>query len=77
MQLAHTLHLQSTAEGVEELEQRDALALLGCTHIQGFLYSPPVPGDKTSDYPLGNGSPCGSADRVPVAGPGATDTRVG
>ncbi len=50
MQLAHTLHLETTAEGVEQIEQRDALALLGCTHIQGYLFSPPMPGDQTHDY---------------------------
>jgi len=50
MQLAHTLHLETTAEGVEKIEQRDALALLGCTHIQGYFFSPPMPGDQTHDY---------------------------
>jgi EAL domain-containing protein (putative c-di-GMP-specific phosphodiesterase class I) len=50
MQLANTLHLETTAEGVEHSEQRDTLAELGCTHIQGYLYSPPMPGDETHDY---------------------------
>ena len=50
MQLAHTLHLETTAEGVEQQEQRDALATLGCTHIQGYFFSPPMPGDETHDY---------------------------
>ena len=50
MQLAHTLHLETTAEGVEHIEQRDALALLGCTNIQGFLFSPPMPGPQANDY---------------------------
>jgi EAL domain-containing protein (putative c-di-GMP-specific phosphodiesterase class I) len=47
MQLATTLHLDTTAEGVELPEQRDALIELGCTHLQGFLYSPPLPADET------------------------------
>jgi diguanylate cyclase (GGDEF)-like protein/PAS domain S-box-containing protein len=47
MQLATTLHLETTAEGVELPEQRDALVELGCTHLQGFLYSQPLPADET------------------------------
>jgi diguanylate cyclase (GGDEF)-like protein len=50
MQLAHTLRLETTAEGVEQIEQRDALALLGCTHIQGYLYSPPMAADAIDEY---------------------------
>ena len=47
MQLATTLQLDTTAEGVELPEQRDALVRLGCTHLQGYLYSPPMPADQT------------------------------
>jgi diguanylate cyclase (GGDEF)-like protein/PAS domain S-box-containing protein len=43
MQLAQTLQLQTTAEGVEEAEQRRALEELGCSHIQGYLFSKPMP----------------------------------
>ncbi len=50
MQLARTLHLEATAEGVELSEQRDALADLGCTHIQGYLYSRPMPGPDTNAF---------------------------
>ena len=50
MQLATTLHLETTAEGVELPEQRDALVRLGCTHIQGYLYSPPMPADQTHAF---------------------------
>ena len=50
MLLATTLHLETTAEGVELAEQYEALAELGCTHIQGFLFSPPMPGDKIDEY---------------------------
>ncbi len=53
MQLATTLHLQTTAEGVERPEQRDALVRLGCTHIQGYLYSPAVPADQTHAFLAG------------------------
>jgi diguanylate cyclase (GGDEF)-like protein/PAS domain S-box-containing protein len=50
MQLAQTLHLETTAEGVEQPEQRDVLAMLECTHIQGFLFSTPMTGAQTEDY---------------------------
>ncbi len=50
MQLATTLHLETTAEGVELPAQRDALIKLGCTHIQGYLFSPPMPADQTHAY---------------------------
>ena len=50
MLLATTLHLETTAEGVELAEQYQVLAELGCTHIQGFLFSPPMPGDQIEDY---------------------------
>jgi diguanylate cyclase (GGDEF)-like protein len=50
LQLAETLGLETIAEGVERGEQRDVLIELGCTHIQGFLYSPPMPGDLTHEY---------------------------
>ncbi len=50
MLLANTLHLQTTAEGVELAEQYEALIKLGCTHVQGFLFAEPMPGDQTSRY---------------------------
>ena len=50
MQLAHTLELETVAEGVETPQQRAALAELGCTHIQGYLHSPPIPADQAHTY---------------------------
>jgi diguanylate cyclase (GGDEF)-like protein len=50
MQLAQTLRLETTAEGVEDAQQRDALVLLGCTHIQGYFFSRPMPADEVGDY---------------------------
>ncbi len=66
MQLADTLHLVTTAEGVENLEQRDVLAELGCTHIQGYFFSTPMPGDQTHDYLLHHGVTPLSGYDVPV-----------
>jgi diguanylate cyclase (GGDEF)-like protein len=42
--LASSLDLETVAEGVETPEQADALLAQGCTRLQGFLYSRPVPG---------------------------------
>jgi diguanylate cyclase (GGDEF)-like protein/PAS domain S-box-containing protein len=50
MQLAHTLHLETIAEGVEQPEQARALNRLGCTQLQGYLYSPALPGEQTTSY---------------------------
>ena len=40
--LAHSLKFSVVAEGVENKEQFDYLAKLGCDEIQGYLFSPPV-----------------------------------
>jgi diguanylate cyclase (GGDEF)-like protein/PAS domain S-box-containing protein len=39
--LAKNLNMKTTAEGVETQEQLDALRLLDCTEMQGFLFSRP------------------------------------
>lgn len=44
--LAHSLHLQVVAEGVETEEQRGLLKLLRCDEMQGYLFSKPVPWDQ-------------------------------
>ncbi|MFA7348699.1 MAG: EAL domain-containing protein [Desulfurivibrionaceae bacterium] len=44
LSLAQALHLEVVAEGVENTEQLDFLRHLNCNEIQGYLFSPPVPG---------------------------------
>jgi EAL domain-containing protein (putative c-di-GMP-specific phosphodiesterase class I) len=44
--LANNLDMQTVAEGVEDLEQLEILRQIGCTYIQGFYYSRPVPADR-------------------------------
>jgi diguanylate cyclase (GGDEF)-like protein len=41
--LAAALNMETTAEGVEDAEQVEALRAHGCTNVQGFLFSRPVP----------------------------------
>jgi EAL domain-containing protein (putative c-di-GMP-specific phosphodiesterase class I) len=41
--LSHQLGMATTAEGVETPEQLRALAQAGCSDIQGYLFSRPVP----------------------------------
>jgi diguanylate cyclase (GGDEF)-like protein/PAS domain S-box-containing protein len=42
--IAATLNMTTTAEGVETEAQRDMLRKLGCTEMQGYLFSAPKPG---------------------------------
>jgi predicted signal transduction protein with EAL and GGDEF domain len=41
--LAKGLGMASTAEGIETVEQLDAIRSEGCTEMQGFLFSQPLP----------------------------------
>ncbi len=41
--MAHGLDLSTTAEGVETQEQMDILRNAGCTEMQGYFFSRPVP----------------------------------
>jgi diguanylate cyclase (GGDEF)-like protein len=45
VELAHALELHVTAEGVETAEQHEALRMLGCDSMQGFLFARPMPGE--------------------------------
>ncbi|HEX8446556.1 MAG TPA: EAL domain-containing protein [Sphingomonas sp.] len=44
--LARAMGMETTAEGVEDPEQLAALRLEGCTNVQGFLFSRPVPASQ-------------------------------
>jgi len=44
--MAHRLGMRTTAEGVETEEQRQKLRELGCTEMQGYLFSRPQPVDQ-------------------------------
>jgi diguanylate cyclase (GGDEF)-like protein len=40
--MAHAVGVHVTAEGVETREQQDFLVSIGCSHLQGYLLSPPL-----------------------------------
>jgi len=50
VQLADSLGVTTTAEGVETLSQLESLTEMGCGEAQGFLFSPPKPADKLKDF---------------------------
>ncbi len=50
IQLARTLQLETVAEGVEDLDQVEALHDLGSTQIQGYVYSRPLPAEQVPRY---------------------------
>jgi len=41
--LAHGMGMAATAEGVETKEQLDKITAVGCTEMQGYLFSRPLP----------------------------------
>jgi EAL domain-containing protein (putative c-di-GMP-specific phosphodiesterase class I) len=41
--LAKSLGVSTTAEGVETLQQLEMVRAMGCTDVQGYLFSPPKP----------------------------------
>jgi EAL domain-containing protein (putative c-di-GMP-specific phosphodiesterase class I) len=47
--LGGDLGMAITAEGVETRQQLDTLERAGCTEIQGYLFSRPVPGSQVMD----------------------------
>ena len=44
--LGQSLHMTTTAEGVETPDELEQVRAAGCTEAQGFFFSGPVPADK-------------------------------
>lgn len=47
--MAHGLHLQVIAEGVETVEQEELLRSRGCDEVQGYLYAKPMTASALSE----------------------------
>ena len=52
MTIAKTRNMTTTAEGVETEQQREILRTLGCTELQGYLFSPPISAAKMTELIL-------------------------
>jgi len=50
VQMAHSLGLQTVAEGVEDEATLQKMMRLGCDMIQGYYYSKPIPEQDVSDW---------------------------
>src|SRR5690625_4213206 len=48
--LAHRLHLDVVAEGVETAEQLDLLRRIGCDLMQGYYYSLPLSAEEFREF---------------------------
>ncbi len=44
--LAEALEMETTAEGIESLDQLELIRKLNVSHVQGYVYSRPVPNDE-------------------------------
>ena len=51
--MANGLGMTTTAEGVETKEQLDTVRAEGCTEMQGFLFSRPLPGRRDRGAAVG------------------------
>lgn len=50
LQMAQTLGLETTAEGVEKPESVEVLREMGCTQVQGYVYARPMPAQEFSAW---------------------------
>lgn len=76
--LARALGLRVIAEGVETLGQQEALYRQGCTLMQGYLFSPPIPGSEIPAWVAKRSlPPGGEADPARPAAQARDDEREG
>ena len=48
--MANGLGMETTAEGVETSEQLETVRAEGCTEMQGFVFSPPMPPEEIEPF---------------------------
>jgi diguanylate cyclase (GGDEF)-like protein len=54
IQMAKSLNLSTTAEGITNEQTRERLAALGCTHGQGYYFARPLPADAFEQFVRAN-----------------------
>ncbi len=59
--IAASRQMTTTAEGVETLPQKELLRALGCTEMQGYLFSRPVPATEVRELLLRGTAQAGAA----------------
>ncbi len=47
--LAEALGMETTAEGVETLDELDLVRSLGCSHVQGYIYEKPLVAERAQE----------------------------
>ena len=47
--LAHALGMDTTAEGVETLDELDLVRMHGCSHVQGYIYERPITAETATE----------------------------
>ncbi len=47
--LAHSLGMETTAEGVETMDELDLVRMHGCSHVQGFIYERPLTAQQATE----------------------------
>jgi diguanylate cyclase (GGDEF)-like protein len=65
--LANGMGMTATAEGVETSEQLDRITSEGCTEMQGYLFSKPLPASEIERLFLSGREPRKAAGRIVVA----------
>ena len=59
--IAASRQMTTTAEGVETLPQKELLRALGCTEMQGYLFSKPKPAAEVRELLAGRTARAGAA----------------
>ena len=47
--LAHSLGMETTAEGVETMDELDLVRMHGCSHVQGYIYERPLTAQQATE----------------------------
>ena len=74
--LGHSLGMSLTAEGVETVDQLQAMHELGCNEVQGYLVSPPMPAPAVATLLDSTGGRGFAAELMPLRTGNVTQLRA-